>query len=174
MEDIFKTLGNILRPEQTTEINSLNIELLEVKRKIEKLTPRDSYLEAVNRSFPYGVGFGGSGKGSLNKSKERHLDKLLDSSLELNKLYTQQDKIEAKIKDIESGEADRREERKKTRTEKLADYWTNLKEGDELNIGNTNGNPIVLKKSKKSVLTTSGTKWTVAEVIGKEAAKLIN
>lgn len=173
MEDIFKTLGNILRPEQINQVNSLNIELLEVKRKIDKLTPKDSYLDAVSKSFPYGVGFGGSGKNSLNNRKERYLDKLLDASVELTKLYKLREDIETKINDIESGKADQREERKKTRLEKLAEYWINLKEGDELNIGNTNGNPIVLKKSKKSVLTTSGTKWTINEVIGKEAAKLV-
>jgi hypothetical protein len=173
MEDIFKTLGNILRPEQQTQVNNLKIDLSVINQKINKISPKDSYLDAVSRSFPYGVGFGGSGKGSLNARKERHLDKLIDASIELTKLYKERDNVEQKIKDIESGEVERRAERVKTRNEKLAEYWNGLKVGDELNIGNTNGNPIILKKSQKSVLTTSGTKWTVQEVIGKEAAKLI-
>lgn len=54
-----------------------------------------------------------------------------------------------------------------------AEYWRRLKVGDELNIGNSNGNPIIKTKNRLSVITTTGTKWTASEVIGREAAKLI-
>lgn len=174
MQDIFNQLGNILRPEQQNQVNNLNIELSIIRQKIDKITPKDSYLDAVNSYFPLGVGFGGSGKRSLNARKERYLDKLIGASKELTNLYQKRDSLKKQIQDIESGEIDRKAEKVKTKNEKLAAYWNGLKVGDTLNIGNSNGNPTILKKSKKSVLTTSGTKWTVNEIIGKEAAKLID
>lgn len=154
-------------------LEELKTELIIINSQIERKTPKDAYLDAVNRSFPLGVGFGGSGKGSLNRRKERHLDKLIDASLELQKLYSKQSELEKQINDIESGEVERRAERQKTKAERLARYWKDLKPGDPLNIGNPNGNPIILRKSAKSVTTTSGTNWKAIEIIGKDAALLL-
>ena len=46
----------------------------------------------------------------------------------------------------------------------LVKKWMNLKVGDQLDIGNKNGNPIITKKNRKSVETGSGAKWTFSEL----------
>ena len=43
------------------------------------------------------------------------------------------------------------------RIQKRAELWDSLKPGDELPIGNSNGNPKIAKKNAMSVVTTNGT-----------------
>ena len=57
---------------------------------------------------------------------------------------------------------------KQDKTKDLALYWSKLQKGNKLKIGN---NTIVIqKKNNKSIVTESGTKWTIDEIIGRKAA----
>jgi type IV secretory pathway VirB4 component len=160
-------------------IELLKIELATIKARIEKVTPRDSYID----NLPFHLGMvGGSGKNvrRLNKRKEAYLDRTIKASRILTELYNKQNYIEAQIKkieqeqrDIESGAAAAREERRKQKIQNLVIYWNGLKPGDELPIGNPNGNPVITKKNKKSVETGSGCIWKAVEIIGKDAAALL-
>lgn len=62
--------------------------------------------------------------------------------------------------------ADKKAETKQTRRINAVKAWMALKPGDVLDVGNTNGNPVVKKKSKLSVETGSGAKWTLKELLG--------
>lgn len=155
-------------------IEELKLELADVNRKIDRLQPNDSYLDAVHRSFPLGM-VGGSGRNvrSLNKRRAASMDRSIERSKVLAPLYEKQGNLTRRINDIESGKDEKREENFITRAIAMAKMWKALKPGDELPIGNSNGNPTIKVKNFKSVITTNGTKWTATEVIGKRAAKYI-
>jgi hypothetical protein len=117
---------------------------------------------------------GGSGRGTsrLNRIRERELDKTIDRAVILTNLYKERDTLKSKIEYIESGQQQTDAQRKQARTLAKAEYWRRLKVGDELNIGNSNGNPTITKKNAKSVQTGLCT-WKAEEVIGREAAALL-
>lgn len=154
----------------------LESELTQVKYQISRLERQESggYTAQVAKSFPLGM-VGGSGRNTsrLNKRREKELDKTIRLASLLCPLYTKRDNLQKQIDDIKSGKAEQRALTAIQIRAAKADYWRGLKVGDELNIGNSNGNPIIAKKSRLSVITTGGTKWTASEVIGREAAKLI-
>lgn len=156
----------------------LRAELIEVNAKIKKLTPYDSHVDAVGKAFHLGT-VGGSGRNNyrLNKRREVYLDRIIDAAVKLAPLYNRRDHLEKLIEDIESGEYQKRVDANKVKKEALIKakvaYWNSLKPGDLLNIGNSNGNPVITKKNKKSVETGSGCKWTAVEIIGREAASLL-
>jgi hypothetical protein len=154
------------------KIDLLRNKLSATNSKIQKLNVVTSGIDDVSKSFHLGM-VGGSGKNvqRLNRKREQALDKTIDRAVELSKLYEQQRTLENQIKFIEESES--RALKGKTRAELLAEYWRNLKAGDELNIGNPNGNPIIAKKNAKSCVTQGGTTWKAEEIIGKEATKLI-
>lgn len=155
-------------------LNDLKAQLIEVNNRITKLQPNDSYFESLSRSFHLGM-VGGSGRNTrkLNKRREASINKSLDNAKALCELYTKRDNLTKRIEDIESGKDEQRQQTAIAMRLKRVEMWRNLKAGDELPLGNSNGNPTILKKSAKSVTTTNGTKWTVTEIIGREAAKLL-
>jgi hypothetical protein len=155
-------------------IEKLKIELCETNRRIDKINNVSDYTDAVLKSFHLGM-VGGSGKNNykLNKKREASLNKTIDNAKIITVLYKKQGELEAKIKDIEMGGPEKRAERVKTKNQMFAEYWKNLKVGDELKVGNPSGNPIIVKKNSKSCETQGGCKWSAWEIIGKEAANLI-
>jgi hypothetical protein len=158
------------------ETENLKTELAGVLTKIESLERQQNggYTAQVAKSFHLGM-VGGSGRNihRLNRRRGAELDKTIDRAVILTGLYKQRDDLTRKIEYIESGKRDADIKKREDTNVLLVEYWKGLKAGDTLNVGNTNGNPIILKKSTKSVITTSGTKWTAAEIIGNKAAALI-
>lgn len=158
------------------EVAELKAKLIVVNSRIEKLEREQNggYTSQMSRSFHMGM-VGGSGRNvnSLNKKRERDLDKTIRIANILVPLYRQKSGIEKQIEDIESGKRDKKEVNANTIRLAKAELWRRLKPGDELPIGNSNGNPTIKTKNRLSVITTGGTKWTASEVIGREAAKLI-
>lgn len=169
MENIFETIATAINP----VLAQLESDLIIVEAQIKRVTPQDAYLDAVSRSFPYGVGGSGKNNYRLNKRKERYLDKTIEAAKVLTKLYEKRDNLTKRIEDLKSGKAAKQEENVITRRIAKVAIWRALKAGDELPIGNSNGNPIIKTKNRLSVITTGGTKWTAAEVIGREASRLI-
>lgn len=155
-------------------IEQLENDLVIVESQIKRLQPNDSYFDALSRSFHLGM-VGGSGKNTyrLNKRREAAMDRSISTAKQLTELYTKRDNLSKQIDDIKSGKVEQREKTMHQRWIALAEYWKGLKVGDQVNIGNSNGNPVIAKKSRLSVLTTGGTKWTAQEVIGRNAAKYI-
>lgn len=155
-------------------IEQLENDLAIVENQIKRLQPNDSYFDALSRSFHLGM-VGGSGRNTyrLNKRRERSIDKSIETAKQLTALYTKRDNLSKQIEDIKTGKVEQREKTMHEKWIALAQYWNGLKAGDEVNIGNSNGNPVIAKKSRLSVITTGGTKWTASEVIGKSAAKYI-
>jgi len=174
MQNLFETLGEILKPENP-ETLPLKIELSEVNKKIENLERQQNggYTAQVAKSFHLGM-VGGSGRNThrLNQRRANELDRTIDRAVILCSLYKQRNSLEAKIKYIESGQREIDQQKKQSQTELRAEYWRRLKVGDKLIIGG-NTDPIITKKNAKSCETGIGCKWTAAEIIGKEAAKLL-
>jgi len=157
-------------------LEDLKYRLSAVNQKISKINGLDknTHTAQVANSFYLGM-VGGSGRNnnSLNKKRESELSKTIENAKILTALYSESSELERKINYMESGQKEKDEAKKITRSEALAIYWKNLKSGDILDVGNSNGNPTILKKSLKSVTTTSGSKWTAIEIIGKNAAQLL-
>lgn len=170
MENLFETIAAAINP----KLAQLETELIEVECKIKRIEPQDEYTSQVARSFHLGM-VGGSGKNTtrLNRRREAELDRTIERAKMLVPLYTKRDNLIKQISDIKDGTAAKKEENVMTRRIAKAEMWKRLKAGDELPIGNSNGNPVIKTKNRLSVITTSGTKWTASEVIGKEAARLI-
>lgn len=175
MENIFQKLGEILKPENPQTLH-LKIELSEVLKKIEPLerAQNGGYTSDVAKSFHLGM-VGGSGRNTyrLNKRREREMEKTIERAVILCNLYKKRDGLLKQIEDIESGAAEKRELSIIERRIKKAEMWKALKVGDELPIGNNNGNPVIKKKNRLSVETEGGVKWMASEVIGRDAAKFL-
>lgn len=173
MENIFETLGEILKPENP-ETLPLKIELAEVLKKIESLERQQNggYTSQVARSFHLGM-VGGSGRNthSLNKRRGAELDRTIDRAVILCDLYKKRNSLQTRIEYIESGKRDADEKKKANGLVLLAEYWKGLKAGDLIDIGN--GKTLITKKNTKSLETGTGCKWTAAEIIGKKAAALL-
>lgn len=138
----------------------------QAKEKLSSLTSRkDNLLESFHGGK---VGFRKDTK-KHNQEQERQINAAIEISNlrkfieaeELKKAYNAPEAVEQRTTD------------KQSINERLAEYWRNLKPGDRLEVGNPNGNPTIKKKNAKSVETETGSKWSAAEIIGKEAAKLI-
>lgn len=161
---------------QEDNLTALKNELLQVELKLKALRKNNEseHTSRVAQSFHLGM-VGGSGRNnaSLNKRRAKELDKTIDNAIISTDLYEKQRDLIKRIDYIESGKKEAFEAKQKREQELLVQYWRELKAGDELNIGNSNGNPIISKKSAKSVTTQGGAKWTAAEIIGKKAASLL-
>ena len=155
-------------------LEELKTKLIDVEYKIQRETPKPDYTTQVAKHFHLGM-VGGSGRNihRLNKRREQSLNRSINAAVILTKLYKERDHLKAQIEDIESGNKEKRMLNVQRGNEPRAEYWRRLKVGDELNVGNPNGNQTITKKNAKSVETGSGCKWTAAEVIGREAAKLL-
>ena len=173
MEDIFKTFGEIFRPENP-ETLPLKIELTEVLNKIESLERQQNggYTSRVAKSFHLGM-VGGSGRNvhGLNKRRGAELDRTIEKAVILCELYKKRNSLQTRIEYIESGKRDADEKKKADSLVLLAEYWKGLKAGDFIDIGN--GKTLITKKNAKSLETGSGCKWTASEIIGKKASALL-
>lgn len=154
-------------------INELKIELSIVQQQIKKLQPHDAILD----NMPARIGGSGKYTSYFNKRRERYLERTIDAAKLLVPLYGKEKHLEQLIKDIESGEYEKRIKANETHKTRLiaakVEYWKGLKVGDILDIGNPNGNPVITKKNAKSCETGIGCKWAASEIIGKDAAKLL-
>lgn len=172
MENIFEILGNALNPE-TAKMRS---DLAHYESMIKELEAKQNggYTAQVSKSFHLGM-VGGSGRNTarLNRIRGNELDKTIDRAVILTGLYKKRDELERSINYIESGKRDADLKKKDERAMFMANYWKQLKAGDEVAIGITGVTAIITKKNAKSLETGSGCKWTVAEIIGKKAASLL-
>jgi hypothetical protein len=156
-------------------ILELKADLINVNTRIKKLTPNESYLNSVSKSFHLGR-VGGSGRNiyRLNKRREQALNRSLQVVGILSKLYQQRSGLEKQIEDIESGNVAKREETVITKRMRMAELWKALKVGDEIPLNNPNGNPKIKVKNRLSVISDGlNVKYTASEIIGREAAKYI-
>lgn len=174
MENLFETLGEILKP-VNPETVSMRIDLRDIENKIASLERQQNggYTAEVAKSFHLGM-VGGSGRNTarLNRIRGNELDRTIDRAVILTGLYKKLDELQRNIDYIETGKRERDISKKQTQAELRAQYWKNLKVGDTLIIGG-NTDPVITKKNFKSCETGEGCKWTAAEIIGKDAAKLI-
>lgn len=151
--------------------------LSDVIRLIQRHEGGNMYTDLIAKSFPLGM-VGGSGKNTrrLNQRRDRDLERTIEKAKILTPLYRERDNLSCLIQEIESGEYERK---KNSKTEdaidlrrRKASFWNNIKSGDVINL--PLGNEVVVaKKNRVSIVTTGGTKWTVSEIIGREAAKYI-
>lgn len=172
MEDIFQTLGTILNPE-TAKMRS---DLIHYESMIKELEAKQNggYTAQVAKSFHLGM-VGGSGRNThrLNQRRANELDKTIDRAVILTGLYKKRDELQKSIEYIESGKRDADLKKRDEKAVLMANYWKQLKAGDEVAVGITGNTTIITKKNAKSIETGTGCKWTASEIIGKEAAKLI-
>lgn len=135
----------------TESLETLKSKLAQVQYKISKIEGVRYYTDKVAESFHLGM-VGGSGRNTarLNQRREADLEKTISNAVALQPLYRERSLLEYKIKDIESGGAANREEKKKQSYILLAQYWNNIKAGDKLDIGG-NAPVEVTKKSRKSL-----------------------
>lgn len=162
----------------TTSIANIRIPILEeklksVNAKIQKLEGIKYYTDQVAASFPMGM-VGGSGRHvhSLNKRRERDLDKTIDNAVVLVRLYKVRDSLQREINDIKNNGPERRAEQARKKNEVLAKYWIGLKPGDSVALW-TGNRVTIKKKNKSSIIDDSNIKWAAAEIIGAGAAALI-
>lgn len=159
----------------TQNIEQIETSLKMVLQRIEKLEREQNggYTASVAKSFHLGM-VGGSGRNTarLNRRRENELDKTIQRAKILCQLYGQRNALQVQIKDIQDNGPEKRAIKKAETLKKLAEYFTQLKAGDKVDIGG-NSPVIITKKNKKSIETGNRCKWTAAEIIGKEAAALI-
>jgi hypothetical protein len=67
--------------------------------------------------------------------------------------------------------AEKKADNKQNRKVSAIRQWMALNVGDEINVGNPNGNPKIKKKNKFSVETGSGAKWTIKDLFGIDHAE---
>ena len=159
----------------TTKLSTLKDELAIVVDKIKRLeiAQNGGYTAEVAKSFYIGM-VGGSGRNTtgLNKKRERELHSTIEIAKKLTILYTKRDGLSKQITDIETGAYQVRENTFLKRRQMLAKWFINLKIGDDILL--RPDVPLLISvKNKKSVIIQGGTKYSAAEIIGREAAKLI-
>lgn len=149
-------------------VNELKIELSIVQQQIKRLQPHDAILD----NMPARIGGSGKYTSYFNKRREAYLERTIEAAKKLVPLYEKEKNLQKQIEDIESGAAEKRELTIHQKRMAKAEYWRNIKAGDlvALPLGNT---ITVVKKNRLSIETEMGNKWTAAEIIGREAAKLI-
>lgn len=145
-----------------------------IESRINRLngSANDRHLNEVGRVFHLGM-VGGSGRNTarLNQRRAANLDKTISNAVEVCRLDKELKEVERKIYDLENDTAGKRARKEAERDILRAQYWQQLKPGDNIDIGN--GPTLISKKSKKSLYTGSGCKWTAADIIGKSAAALL-
>lgn len=154
-------------------IEELKNAILLVTNKIQRLEGKTYYSDQVAKSFHLGM-VGGSGRNvkKLNERRSRDLDKTIDNAVILCELYKERGTLEKQIEFIESGGPEKKAQAAENRNKLLAEYWQALKPGDKVDIGG-NSPVTIIKKSKKSIQTQSGCKWSAGEIIGRHAANLL-
>lgn len=147
-------------------------ELAVVLQKLKPFeAPDNSYTAQVARSFHLGM-VGGSGRNThrLNKIREREMEKSIADARAHTDLVKERNWLEAQIKDLEEDGPAKRLQKRQERNQLLAEYWNNLKVGDQVDVGNM---ITIVKKNSKSLISDGNCKWSAAEIIGREAAALL-
>lgn len=149
-------------------IEELKAELLTVQARIKRAQPSDYVLD----NMPARIGGSGRYTNYFNKRREAYLDRSIEAAKKLTPLYEKESNLKKQIEDIESGAAEKKELSIIQKRQQKAEYWRSIKPGDEVALftGNT---VTVKKKNRLSIETSSGSKYTAAEIIGREAAKLL-
>jgi hypothetical protein len=141
-----------------------------IQARIDKLNGKTDITDEVGKAFYMGR-VGGSGRNtySLNRKRERALDRTIDDALEAGRLRNDLEAIHSQIKRIETESTEQWANKQQAKIDGRIAYWNDLKPGDSMLMGN--GNIIVKKKNRKSFTCTSGINWSAAEIIGKQAAE---
>lgn len=160
-----------MQKEKSQNIESLKEDLAVVQDKIKKLEDVKDVTDRVAASFHLGMVGSGRNTRKLNKRKEAVLDKTIERAKILTRLYADERALETRIKDIEEGGPEKREAWKKRQLEISVGYWRSLKAGDTVTL--FTGNEIRIKKKNKKSIVSENCTWTAAEIIGREAAKLL-
>lgn len=157
----------------TVDTSEMHDELAALDETIAKMEGRTSGDEMAKYFHLGRVGGSGWSSGRIkarNKANERE-DAVRKKLLPL---YEKRNHLAKFIEGEESGENQaRRDAREKNRVNKenaLALWWSTLKKGDQILMGN--GSITVARKNKKSISTTDGNRWTAQELTGKEPEAL--
>lgn len=151
-----------------------------VKKDREKLAGIDKKIAAlegvrlesdrVAEYFDKGrVGGSGGAVNKLNRQRERDLDKTIDNAVKLKALYEERDRLTRRIDNEDSGRNAQRKAVAQTVNERMLETWDALKPGDP--VPGLQG-VTVKKKNAKSIITNSGTKWTIEEITGLRSAEI--
>ena len=129
--------------------------------KLEKQMPSDRLKEY----FPVGVG---SGRNTTAEGRRKYsrLEKSIDIGVELGPLYKDRDNIKNMLGKINSGKA-----LGKMKTNAGANYlivrnYHSAKAGDSILVVRMGREVKIKRRSKRSMTTTSGSKWSIEEVTG--------
>jgi hypothetical protein len=156
------------------DLTRLRQELAAVEEKIARLESRrtgdERYLEEVSRSFPLGR-VGGSGKAvrSLNRRRARALDATIDRAVAIVPLYKERDRLKTAISRIEARPADWQERRHRAELA-LVRQFSRIRSGDQVDVGG-NDPVTVVRKSRLSITTANGVRWSIGEVTGLHMAR---
>lgn len=158
--------------ERETKLTELYAEFSALQSQYTKLDNVSMYTDELAKSFPLGrVGGSGRNNYNLNKKRDRDLDKTIDNAKKSVELSKHINEVEDEIVYLEYKKDILLANKQKSTNELLAEYFKNIKVGDTYTPGNTPC--VIVKVSKKSIVTEGGCKWTAAEVIGTNAAKLL-
>ena len=140
-------------------LSQLRQELAAIEQQIARLEGRhtgdERYLDEVSRSFPLGR-VGGSDKAvqSLNRRRARALDATIDRAVAIVPLYKQRERLQAAIARIEARPADWQERQHRAELA-LVRYFA----------------IIVVRKSRLSITSENGVRWSIGEVTGLHMAR---
>ena len=158
--------------EKQNQIECLQKELQAVQHQIRKLEGVRDITDRVASSFHLGmVGSSGRNTAKLNRKREAALDKAIERAQILTKLYARERSLLVRIGDFENDGPAKRAANKQRNLEIKAEYWRNLKPGDIVTL--YTGNQITVQKKNRKSIFSENCKWTAAEIIGREAAKLL-
>jgi hypothetical protein len=169
-EELGKTIKQYLPEISEEEFNTVI-----TKYKSDYILNREPVWKAAGSAYSSAV----AGRSNFNKkqsdSRGRSLDRAEERFSQWLKTYLQDIEDNLGITKLKEDEALKKAEKKANTAQLLKEakvkVWSELKVGDELNIGNSNGNPVISKKNKFSVETSGGAKWTLKEVYGVDHAE---
>lgn len=149
------------------ELEALKNELTGIEQQLDKInqkTSSESELDRTYDTFIGGVG-GNAETPRLKKIRENAMNASIERSKKATPLYEKRRQLMSKISDIESGKAEQRKTAREKAELDSVKKFINIKSGDMVDIGGNS--PVkVAKKNAKSIVTTSGTKYTMYEVTG--------
>jgi|WetSurMetagenome_2_1015567.scaffolds.fasta_scaffold03660_2 hypothetical protein len=168
-EDVTKEIKENIK-KYIPDIDETKLEGIIENFQKEYLSEREKIWKSASSMFSSAV----AGRSNFNKKQADFRGRGLDRSQDNFDLW-----IKEKTNDIESllgidkikkEENKKKEESTLNKKEKIkeakVEYWNKLKVGDEIPLGNPNGNPRIAKKSEFSVTSSSGVKYSMKELLG--------
>jgi len=101
---------------------------------------------------------------SLNRRRGRALDATIDRAVAIVPLYQQRERLQAAISRIESRPADWEERIHQAHLARVRAF-ARIRPGDQVDVGG-NDPVTVLRKSRLSVTSAHGVRWSIAELTG--------